>query len=127
MATTTPSADFEKATDYSFKDEDIQRAQALAGKFSAWPHREHLSAATEDGIRNFARSYGDDNPLFNDANYWEVQSVGRPDSAPDDSHCAQPADAGRSGGRQTAPAFVPGHSRIRFREHVGLVSAHLPR
>jgi acyl dehydratase len=72
----TTSAEFQKATDYSFKEEDIERAHALAGNFSAWPHREHLSVATHDGIRNFARSYGDDNPLYNDRDYGKATRWG---------------------------------------------------
>ena len=31
--------------------------------------REHLTTATPDGIRNFARGVGDDNPLWNDEHY----------------------------------------------------------
>jgi acyl dehydratase len=69
MATTTPSAEFEKATDYAFKEEDIEQAKAIAGRYSAWPNREHLTVATHDAMRNFARSYGDDNPLYNDEHY----------------------------------------------------------
>jgi acyl dehydratase len=65
----TTSAEFEKATAATFREEDIAFAKSVAGRFAAWPHREHLSVATEDGIRNFARSYGDDNPLFNDRRY----------------------------------------------------------
>ncbi|MFI5041027.1 MAG: MaoC family dehydratase N-terminal domain-containing protein [Acidimicrobiales bacterium] len=63
MATT--SAEFEKATDYQFKEEDIERAKALVGRWSPSPAREHLTTATHDSMRNFARGYGDDNPLFN--------------------------------------------------------------
>ena len=33
MASST-SAEFEKATDYQFKDEDIERAKALVGRWS---------------------------------------------------------------------------------------------
>jgi acyl dehydratase len=69
MASTTPSAEFEKATDYSFREEDIEQAQAIAGRYSAWPNREHLTTATHDAMRNFARSYGDDNPLYNTEDY----------------------------------------------------------
>jgi acyl dehydratase len=68
MSTTT-SAEFEKATEATFREEDIAEAKSLAGVFSAWPHREHLSRVSEDAMRNFARSYGDDNPLYNDAAY----------------------------------------------------------
>ena len=59
----TPT-EFEKATDYSFKEEDIERAKALVGQYAPSAAREHLSAATHDAMRNFAFSYGDDNPLF---------------------------------------------------------------
>jgi acyl dehydratase len=64
MSTTT-SAEFEKATDFQFKEEDINRAKALVGAWSPSSAREHLTAASHDAMRNFARSYGDDNPLFN--------------------------------------------------------------
>jgi len=68
MSTTT-SADFEKATDYSFKEEDIERAKALVGAYAPSAAREHLSRVTHDAMRNFARSYGDDSPLYNDEEY----------------------------------------------------------
>src|ERR1700712_4510881 len=67
MAST--STEFEKATDYSFKEEDIERAKSLVGRFAGSPAREHLTTATHDAMRNFARSYGDDNPLFNSEDY----------------------------------------------------------
>jgi acyl dehydratase len=57
--------EFKKATDYSFKDEDIERAYATAGIYAASKAQEHLTEVTHDAMRNFARSYGDDNPLFN--------------------------------------------------------------
>jgi acyl dehydratase len=63
------TTEFEKATDYSFKEEDIERAKALVGHYTASTQREHLTAATHDAMRNFARSYGDDNPLYNDEDY----------------------------------------------------------
>ncbi|MGD9703415.1 MAG: MaoC family dehydratase N-terminal domain-containing protein [Acidimicrobiia bacterium] len=66
MADTT---EFEKATDFQFKESDIERARALIGVYSAAATREHLSSATHDGIRNFARGYGDDNPLFVSEDY----------------------------------------------------------
>ena len=70
MATTEkPSAEFEQATDYSFKDEDIELAQATVGRYSASSSREYLTLATHDAMRNFARSYGDDNPLYNSEDY----------------------------------------------------------
>lgn len=70
MSTTT-SEEFEKATDYSFKEEDIERAKALVGQYVPSKAREHLTVANHDAMRNFARSYGDDNPLFNDEHYGE--------------------------------------------------------
>ena len=70
MATST-SAEFERATDFSFKEEDIERAKALVGRYAASSAREHLTTVTHDAMRNFARSYGDDNPLFNSETYGE--------------------------------------------------------
>jgi acyl dehydratase len=67
--TTTTSAEFEKATNYEFDEGDIERAKALVGKYAASTAREHLTRATHDAMRNFARSYGDDNPLFNSEDY----------------------------------------------------------
>ena len=69
MATTTTSAEFEKATDFQFKEEDIERAKALVGVWSPSPAREFLSSASHDAMRNFARGYGDDNPLFTSEDY----------------------------------------------------------
>ena len=66
---TATSAEFEKATDYQFKDEDIERAKALVGRWSPSRLREHFTAVTHDVMRNFARGYGDDNPLFADEDY----------------------------------------------------------
>lgn len=74
MATT--STEFEKATDFAFKEEDIERAKALVGSYAPSGAREHLTAATHDAMRNFARSYGDDNPLFNDEDYGEATRWG---------------------------------------------------
>ncbi|MHB8465341.1 MAG: FAS1-like dehydratase domain-containing protein [Acidimicrobiales bacterium] len=65
---TTPT-EFEKATDYQFKEEDIERAKALVGRWSPSLSREHFTTATHDSMRNFARGYGDDNPLFGSADY----------------------------------------------------------
>jgi acyl dehydratase len=56
---------FKQATDYSFKEEDIERAHAIVGRYSGSKAQEHLTEVTRDGMRNFARSYGDDNPLYN--------------------------------------------------------------
>jgi acyl dehydratase len=70
MSTTT-SAEFEKATDYSFKEEDIERAKALVGVWANSAAREHLTKVSHDAMRNFARSYGDPNPLYNSETYGE--------------------------------------------------------
>jgi hypothetical protein len=54
MATTT-SEEFEKATDFQFKEDDIERAKALVGRWSPSGSREFLTTATPDSMRNFAR------------------------------------------------------------------------
>lgn len=54
---------------YTFRDEDIQRAHDLVGIYHAVTQREQFTRATPDVMRNFARSYGDDNPLFVDEEY----------------------------------------------------------
>lgn len=54
---------------FTFRDEDIQRARDLVGVYHAVTQREHFTRATPDVIRAFARSYGDDNPLFVDEEY----------------------------------------------------------
>ncbi|WP_054815149.1 FAS1-like dehydratase domain-containing protein [Nocardia arizonensis] len=55
--------------DYSIKDEDIERARLLLGLDAPTGIDEYYRTATPDGIRNFARGYGDDNPLFADPEY----------------------------------------------------------
>ncbi len=54
---------------YSFLEDDIQRARDLVGIYHAVTQREQFSRVTPDVVRNFARSYGDDNPLFVDEEY----------------------------------------------------------
>ena len=66
---TSIEEEFEEATKYRLRDEDIEAAQALVGVDTANRAREHLTTATPDGIRNFARGVGDDNPLWNDEQY----------------------------------------------------------
>lgn len=68
-ATTETSAEFEEATKHRFREEDIERAKALAGRWVPNKAQEHLTRVTPDAMRNFARSYGDDNPLFNSETY----------------------------------------------------------
>jgi acyl dehydratase len=57
--------------DYPIKDEDIERSKLLLGHDAAAGIQEYYSVASNDGIRNFARGYGDDNPLFVDPEYGE--------------------------------------------------------
>ena len=66
---TATSAEFEKATDFQFREEDVERPRALVGRWAPSAAREHLTTATHDAMRNFARGYGDDNPLFNSEDY----------------------------------------------------------
>jgi acyl dehydratase len=70
---TTSEKTVEKPKDapqvYTFRDEDIQRARDLVGVYHAVTQREQFTRATPDVMRNFARSYGDDNPLFVDEEY----------------------------------------------------------
>jgi acyl dehydratase len=63
------SAEFEKATDYQFKEEDIERAKALVGTWAPSGATEHLTLVSRDAMRNFARGYGDDNPLYTTEEY----------------------------------------------------------
>ena len=69
MSMASTSAEFEKATDYKFREEDIERAKALVGRWAPSGNREWLTRATHDAMRNFARCYGDDNPLFASEDY----------------------------------------------------------
>lgn len=62
-------ADFEKATSYEIREEDIERAVRLVGIDTASSMRDNLTGASEDALRNFAHSYGDDNPLYCDPDY----------------------------------------------------------
>jgi acyl dehydratase len=70
--TDTSATDVEggrKDFDYAIKDEDIERAKLLIGHDTAQGMNEYYSEATRDGIRNFALSYGDDNPLYTQFDY----------------------------------------------------------
>ncbi|NNH70865.1 acyl dehydratase [Nocardia uniformis] len=64
--TTTDIADTQV---FRFRDEDIARTKDLIGVYHAVTQREHFTRATPDVMRAFARSYGDDNPLFVDEEY----------------------------------------------------------
>lgn len=67
MADTTEA--FEAATAYRISEEDIDKARLLVGLDEPTKWQDWLTAASEDAIRNFAESYGDDNPLFADPDY----------------------------------------------------------
>jgi len=62
-------ADFEKATQYTFDDRDVERAKLLLGIDLAYGRREHFAVATADAIRNWSLGMGDDNPLYVDPDY----------------------------------------------------------
>ena len=79
--TSTTSEEFEKATDYSFKEEDIEAAKALVGVWSPSNTQEFLTEATYDNMRNFARGYGDDNPLYTSDGLRRDDAVGLADRA----------------------------------------------
>jgi acyl dehydratase len=70
------------ATSYVFKDEDIEREKWLVGQLHPVGYRDFNTQASHDSLRNFARSYGDDNPLYTDLHYgrrtrWAAQ-IGPP-------------------------------------------------
>ncbi len=66
---TSTESEFDKATDYSIQQKDIERAQALVDVDAASSSQEQFTTASYDVIRNFARGYGDDNPLFLSEDY----------------------------------------------------------
>jgi acyl dehydratase len=61
--------DWEKATQYTISDEDIERAKLLIGVDTAVKHQEYVSTVNTDQIRNFANGVGNDNPLHRDPDY----------------------------------------------------------
>lgn len=52
-----------------FREEDIARARDLVGVYHPVTQREQFTRCSPDVMRAFARSYGDDNPLFTDEDY----------------------------------------------------------
>jgi N-terminal half of MaoC dehydratase len=60
---------FSEATAYEIDERDIERDRVAVGKWAASSAEELLSTATPEAIRNFARSYGDDNPLYTSPEY----------------------------------------------------------
>lgn len=67
--TQVQSEEFEKATIATIDDADIEKDRAAIGRDSAMGTQELLGTATPEAIRNFAHSYGDDNPLFCDPHH----------------------------------------------------------
>ncbi len=67
--TVTADSEEQRANTSQILDEDIERARKLVGADTAISGREHVSRASEDSIRNFSFSAGDDNPLFTDPDY----------------------------------------------------------
>jgi acyl dehydratase len=65
----TERSDWQEATSYTIKDEDIERSQALTGYDEASRDAEYVQTASIDSIRNFAHGTGNDNPLFTDPDY----------------------------------------------------------
>lgn len=60
---------FEEATSAEIDDTDLGKDRAALGVWAASRSEELFSTATPEAIRNFARSYGDDNPLYTDPGY----------------------------------------------------------
>lgn len=63
------SGRFEDAVSAEISADDLAKDRAALGKWAASRNQEWISTATPETIRNFAYSYGDDNPLFTDPGY----------------------------------------------------------
>lgn len=63
------SGRFEDAVSAEISADDLAKDRAALGKWAASRNQEWISTATPEAIRNFAHSYGDDNPLFTDPDY----------------------------------------------------------
>ena len=120
MATTT-SEEFEKATDYQFKEEDIERAKALVGRWAPSGAREFLTTATPDAMRNFARGYGDDNPLFASEDYGTTTRWGGQIAPPMIPIALNRPALRRSAEGADQAAVVPRHPRLRLGQHLAVV------
>ncbi|HVV30540.1 MAG TPA: MaoC family dehydratase N-terminal domain-containing protein [Mycobacteriales bacterium] len=70
--------EFAKATEAVLQDSDIERDRAAVGHVGPNKEQEYFSTATVENIRNFAYSYGDDNPLFCDPGYARSTRWGGP-------------------------------------------------
>lgn len=80
------SQSVEESLDYEFGADDVERDSLQLGIDLANGLQEYFSQPTPEVIRNFAASYGDDNPLYADPEY----------------------GAGTRWGRQVAPAIMAG-------------------
>ncbi|MGZ5397971.1 MAG: FAS1-like dehydratase domain-containing protein, partial [Mycobacterium sp.] len=67
--TTESESRFEDATKAEIDEADVEKDRAALGVWAASRSEELLATATPEAIRNFARSYGDDNPLYTDPAY----------------------------------------------------------
>lgn len=76
MSSDTQRAEFEKATNATIDDADIEKDRAAIGKDSVITAQELLGTATPEAIRNFAHSYGDDNPLYCDPSHGQSSRWG---------------------------------------------------
>lgn len=76
MSSDVQQAEFEKATSATIDDADIEKDRAAIGKDSVITAQELLGTATPEAIRNFAYSYGDDNPLYCDPSHGESSRWG---------------------------------------------------
>ncbi|MEB3031221.1 FAS1-like dehydratase domain-containing protein [[Mycobacterium] nativiensis] len=83
MTQTEQAQDF----DHAIKDEDIERAKLLLGIDAPASIDEFHRELSVDAIRNFARGYGDDNPLYVDPGYAAGTRWSGP-IAPPMIHCA---------------------------------------
>ena len=120
MASST-SAEFEKATDYQFKDEDIARAKALVGRWSPVGGREFLTTATPDVMRNFARGYGDDNPLFTSEEYGRKTRWGGQVSPPMIAIALNRPLYGDPHKEKIKRPSFPRHPRLRLWQYLAMV------
>jgi acyl dehydratase len=66
---TSVSQTVEESLNYELGDDDVARDGLLVGIDVASRSKEYFSEPTSEVIRNFAASYGDDNPLFSDPEY----------------------------------------------------------
>lgn len=61
--------EFEKHTEGTLKDEDVEKARSLIGVRIPGPDKEQIFTASVDNIRTFAYGCGNDNPLHCDPDY----------------------------------------------------------